>query len=247
MSVNPFINETEPDGNKYEFGEQAKELVESLAKIRDSAETLNATDKRYCSRVLDGLKGVIVADKEAEGRHRVFEDVHEKTEYLKTSVTRELDKIAAPIGNILNIDEMDINRILTDVTEGNSQERFAQLKDIQDQLGSYYHIFMKDRYENLNSRSRIKNRAEEVAQETPSLKRRAEEEERVLNIRDERILVVARKYSNRLGTFVEMITDLNSKAKIFEVGNLEQMEENFKNFNRAVVSVKNHIKTGKKL
>ena len=106
---------------------------------------------------------------------------------------------------------------------------------------------MKDRYENLNSRGRIKNRAEEAAQETPFLKRRAEEEERVLNIRDERISVVARKYSNRLGTFVEIVRDLNSKAKNFEVGNLEQMEERFKSFNRAVVSIKNHIRPEEKL
>jgi len=247
MSANPFINDTESGGNKYELGEQAKELIQSLTKIKDSAETLHVTDKRYCGHVFDGLKSVTGVDKEAEGSHKVFEEIHEKTKDLKTGVTRELDKIAASTGNILNIDETDINKILTDVTDRNSQERFAQLKDIQDQLGSYYHVFMKDRYENLNSRGRIKNRAEEAAQETPFLKRRAEEEERVLNIRDERISVVARKYSNRLGTFVEIVRDLNSKAKNFEVGNLEQMEERFKSFNRAVVSIKNHIRPEEKL
>ena len=241
------MNDTESAGSRYELGEQARELTESLAKIKDSAETLHVTDKRYCGHIIDGLKGVLGVDKEAEGRYRVFEEIHEKTKDLKPGVTRELDKIAASTGNILKIDETDINKVLTGITDGNSQERFAQLKDIQDQLGSYYHVFMKDRYENLNSRGRIKNRAEEAAQETPFLKRRAEEEERVLNIRDERISVVARKYSNRLGTFVEIVRDLNSKAKTFEVENLEQMEESFKNFNRAVVSVKNHIGPEEKL
>jgi len=37
------------------------------------------------------------------------------------------------------------------------------------------------------------------------------------------------------------VSVLNSKAKHFEAENLGQMEENFKNFNRVVVVVKNTL------
>ena len=241
MSANPFINDAESGRHKFEFGEQANELIESVTKIKDSAEVLNIADKRYNGHVLDALKGVVRVDREAEGTYRIFEKIHENTGVLKTSVIRELDKMSAVTGNVLNVDELHIRKILDDITDENSQERFAQLKDIQDQIALYYHSFMKDRYENLNLRSRIENKVEEAAYEMPSLKRRALEEERVLNIRDERVSVVVRKYSGRLGAFVEIVRDLNSKTKIFEVENLEQMERSFKEFNRVVVAVKNNL------
>ncbi|AHB40099.1 MAG: hypothetical protein ACD_25C00025G0002 [uncultured bacterium] len=246
MSANPFINDAESGGRKFEFSEQTNELIESLTKIKDSAEALNIADKRYHGHVLDALRDVVGVDREAEGTYRTFEKIHENAGVLKSGVTRELDKMPAVTGNILNVDELQIRKILGDITDENSQERFAELKNIQDQIALYYHGFMKDRYENLNSRNRIRDRIEEAVYETPSLKNRALEEERASNIRDERVSVVVRKYSSRLGAFVEIVKELNSKAKVFEVENLERVEQSFKDFNRVVVSVKNNLESEKK-
>src|SRR3989344_3581435 len=91
MSANPFINDAESGGRKFEFSEQTNELIEPLTKIKDSAEALNIADKRYHWHVLDALRDVVGVDREAEVTYRTFEKTHRKDlQSLRTFRTKSL-------------------------------------------------------------------------------------------------------------------------------------------------------------
>lgn len=247
MSANPFINDAESAESKFELGEQTDELCRSLAKIGSSAEEIKTMDRRYQDQILEGLKPVINADREGQGNYKVFVEMHESTQVLQAGVKHNIETIALDsVKNAPGAEESDIRKLLEDISVENAEEKFASLIKIQDDIGQYYHAFMKDRYETFHARGRIKNTADEIAEKSGFLTRRAADEESVLGIGDERISLVLKKFGVRSKSFAETVSVLNSKAKLFEVENLGQMEENFKNFNRVVVVVKNTLGVEKK-
>ena len=248
MSANPFITGAESAEPKFELGAQTAELCQSLAVLKNSVEVISTMDRRYQDQVFEALKPVISADKEGQGRYKAFSEMHENTQALQAGIKQGLDRVVTnfPGQNTINIEESDIRKILEGVSEENAEEKFASLKKIQDELGQYYHAFMKDRYEKFNVRGRIKNEADESAERGVSLTKKSVEEENVLGIKDERISLVLKKYSSHSRFLAETVSVLNSKAKLFEADNLEQMEENFKNFNRVVVAIKNTMGVEKK-
>ncbi|KKS31638.1 hypothetical protein A2380_00285 [candidate division WWE3 bacterium RIFOXYB1_FULL_43_24] len=242
MSANPFIYDAESPESKFELGEQTAELCRSLAKIGSSAEEIKIMDRRYQDRILEGLKPVISADREGQGKYKAFTEMHEITQVLQAGVKRNIDAMALESARrIPGSEESEIRKLLEDVSVENAEEKFASLIKIQDDIGQYYHAFMKNRYETFHARGRIKNTADEIAEKSGFLTRRAAGEEGALGIGDERISDVLKKFGVRSKSFAETVSVLNSKAKHFEAENLGQMEENFKNFNRVVVVVKNTL------
>jgi len=234
MSANPFIYDAESPESKFELGEQTAELCRSLAKIGSSAEEIKIMDRRYQDRILEGLKPVISADREGQGKYKAFTEMHEITQVLQAGVKRNIDAMALESARrIPGSEESEIRKLLEDVSVENAEEKFASLIKIQDDIGQYYHAFMKNRYETFHARGRIKNTADEIAEKSG--------EEGALGIGDERISDVLKKFGVRSKSFAETVSVLNSKAKHFEAENLGQMEENFKNFNRVVVVVKNTL------
>jgi hypothetical protein len=240
MSPNAFLNDSETGGKKYELGGELRRLVTSMNEIKTSAENIHRMDDRYGNQITGGMGSIKSVGEEARGNYSLFGEIRENASRMQSEIIREMDKSAQSTrADTQQIDTSEVQKILEGITDENKGKRIAALLKVQDRLSAFYHSFAKERFESLNTRNHIRDSVEETVSKGISVNRRALEEEQTLKIKDERITTVARKFRSRTVSFAEFVGTINSKAQTFEAENLEHMEENFKEFNRLVTTVKN--------